>query len=379
MKQSAPAKSVPEKVKEKVEPVPVVIAGPAEVTKSSSAVNGNSSGAKLKKQKVQHEEIKADIMVKTQIEQIGTVAPAPSTADQSSRKKNKAATTECTTPVSIDGIIASLHKGPLSVDETKHLIEILTAKKLAFAENVSLTQELTKKGQKDPVIAVAQQLEEKRREIEEEKLRNAIASQKVNELELELSEQRQKMAALVQQNYELNSQRQENAAMAGHIKQLESAAVTMRNQYESLKTQWTTSHNELQRITTENHHLAAQNKRFNESGTSVDEMRTKVKIMEDALHSNSIQYNACENAKKSFESKVKHLEEQVSFLEKSLRDSQLVAKHYSEAPEELRKAELRIKSLTMELDRLNVAMQHVEKELALKQDETKLGEIEGKI
>jgi len=83
---SAPAKSVPEKAKEKVDAVPAVA---ADANKTTSAVNGNSSGTKSKKQKLQHEEIKADIVVKTHIDQIGTAAPAPITVDQSSKKKNK--------------------------------------------------------------------------------------------------------------------------------------------------------------------------------------------------------------------------------------------------------------------------------------------------
>jgi len=66
------------------------------------------------------------------------------------------------------------------------------------------------------------------------------------------------------------------------------------------------------------YHIAYICRHFTESDASLEEMRTKVKIMEDALKSNAMQYNACENAKKSLESKVKHLEEQVSFRDKSL-------------------------------------------------------------
>lgn len=40
--------------------------------------------------------------------------------------------------------------------------------------------------------------------------------------------------------------------------------------------------------------------------------------MDDALKSNAVSYNACENAKKALETKAKNLEEQVSFLENSL-------------------------------------------------------------
>lgn len=56
------------------------------------------------------------------------------------------------------------------------------------------------------------------------------------------------------------------------------------------------------------------------------------------------------------------------------RDTQMMAQHYNEAPEEMRKAELRIGTLTNELERVTAAAQRLEKELGAKQDELKLSE-----
>jgi chaperonin cofactor prefoldin len=55
-------------------------------------------------------------------------------------------------------------------------------------------------------------------------------------------------------------------------------------------------------------------------------------------------------------------------------DSQRLAKLYSEAPDERRKTELRIQTLTKDMEHLKTAYQHLEKELAVKQDDVKLCE-----
>lgn len=52
----------------------------------------------------------------------------------------------------------------------------------------------------------------------------------------------------------------------------------------------------------------------------------------------------------------------------------MLTHRYSEAPEELRKAELRNKNLAMDLDHLTLAVQRLEKELVVKQEDVKISE-----
>ena len=54
------------------------------------------------------------------------------------------------------------------------------------------------------------------------------------------------------------------------------------------------------------------------SEAKLEEMRQKVKVMDDALKGNAMSTNALENAKKSLEAKVKMYEDKLTHLENSL-------------------------------------------------------------
>jgi len=54
------------------------------------------------------------------------------------------------------------------------------------------------------------------------------------------------------------------------------------------------------------------------SEAKLEEMRQRVKVMDDALKGNAMSTNALENAKKSLEAKVKMYEDKLTHLENSL-------------------------------------------------------------
>lgn len=363
---------------------PLVASSSTEVSKAPPAVNGASTNTKSKSHKQRESELHSDdaqgeVVVKAHVATTAASMQGPLVPDQQSKKKAKFNDTASIVGSSteVDNLLECIHKSTLNDADARRIIDVLAARKLLTDDVAALTQtaESTKRGPKDPVVIFAKQLEEKKKEIEDEKHRTAVATDKVNELQHELSDMRQQMTAIIKQNNDqLTAQRQENVALAGHIKNLEAATAQLRTQVDPLKNQLAASHAEIQRITNENMHLAAKSQQLSGSEAKLDEMRQKVKIMDDALKSNALHNNTIENAKKTLEVKVQKLEEHNSFLEKSLRDTQIMAQHYNEAPEEMRKAELRIGTLTNELERVTAAAQRLEKELGAKQDELKLSE-----
>lgn len=371
-------KCAPEKQKDVVDKVRVVGPKSLEASNVGSTVNGVKS--KKPSQKETDSSIE-DVSVRSQADRVELAAPVVPAQEHSLKKKSKVkdngVVNDPSSRVNVKDLIESLQKGSLSDNDARLLIDAITAKTPSVNDSkfTAYSADSSNKNQKDPLVALARQLEEKKRETEEEKLRTAAAFQKVIQQEKELEDLRMKMANLAKQNNDqLTSQRQDNAALGGRIKQQEATVVTMKNQMDNMKAQLSTTLNELQRVTAENLHLVAKTQQVSASDVLLEEMRQKVKIMDDALKSNAMVYNTCENAKKNLESKVKLLEDKIAHTEKSLRDSQIVAQHYSEAPDELRKAELRLKSLNSELEHQSSAFKHLEKDLASRQEELKLNE-----
>ena len=54
------------------------------------------------------------------------------------------------------------------------------------------------------------------------------------------------------------------------------------------------------------------------SESKIEELKQKVKVMDDALKSNSLQFATSENSRKTLEMKAKKYEEQIALLENAL-------------------------------------------------------------
>jgi len=349
---------------------------------TGAAKVAGSKGKKQQQHREQDQELtNGDVLVKTQVANVAAAAPPPSEQQQSKKKNNKTATPSANSSPDVERLFELAEVTTLDDTEVRRLVDILSGK-LPSADAAALLGshgEWNKKGQKDPTVILAKQLEDKKREVEEEKLRGHAAVEKNKELQLELADMRQKLANLVKQNSDqLTSQRQENAQLAARLQQQESNLAVMRAQLETMKTQLNESHNELQRTKAENMHLVSSAQQYVNSESMLEDMRQKVKIMDDALKSQSLKYNQCDNARKTLENNVKLYEDKISHLENSLVESQMMAQRYKEAsaaaPEELHKLQLRNQSLIADIDHLTTSAQRIEKELLTRNEELKSSE-----
>jgi chromosome segregation ATPase len=311
-----------------------------------------------------------EVIIKAQTAAPVAVAPPLPSSEQAPKKKAKTngpSTQAVARSKDIEHLVELTEKANLDDTDVHRLIDILCSK-LPNADAAALltaSGEWSKKGQKDPLQVLLKQVEEKKKETEEEKLRTQTANEKVRELQGELADIRQKMTAVVKQNTDhIASQRQDNANLSARLQQQEGTVAMLKAQLDTMKAQLTESHTELQRVKAENMHLVTNAQQFANSEALMEEMRQKVKVMDDALKSNAVKYNQCDNMRKSLEVSIKHYE----------RESQMMVQRYSETPDELHKAQVHNQSLLMEIEHLKATAQCFEKELAVRYDELKVNE-----